>query len=502
MVDFSVRWEIVNRMWAERERGHGCVSSFLARRSVARSSAYRWEQEMRGLLRSGASELRSVRRERNRLRAELAKRRAQQATRGQMGAKQERAFVLDAAVRGNSDEDIVGMLVRAGGRRLSHQTIHDMVSEAAEQAHRVFDQYFAGVGSVAAADEIFLGRGPLLLMVEPLSLLISGLRLAPGRGAEDWEAVLAAMATLERCASDGAAGLTSAIAKAKADRQADFFHLLGKALVWFARYERKCRAHLRAVERTRRVLEAPAGRPGRPAKASVENYAEERQAADREFDEWARLGDLLARVREAFDSVTPTGELNTAARASAKLAQVLAAAETTEEGKGLAGALRVLERQPAFAHLARLEEGLRGLGLEQVGPDREARLARLVAETAAWRRKDKDPVAMVESASTGSLADQVEIAVIKLVDLAIRSSSYVECVNSRVRPVQVARKRLSKDFVYLLAVYHNMRPFGRGAVRVGKTPAGLAGIKLPTVDWIELLDLTAKAAGQATEKAA
>ena len=64
-------------------------------------------------------------------------------------------------------------------------------------------------------------------------------------------------------------------------------------------------------------------------------------------------------------------------------------------------------------------------------------------------------------------------------------------MNSRVRLVQVARKRLSEDFVYLLAVYHNMRTFGRGSAREGKTAAQLAGIELPTPDWIALLDLIA-----------
>jgi hypothetical protein len=94
-------------------------------------------------------------------------------------------------------------------------------------------------------------------------------------------------------------------------------------------------------------------------------------------------------------------------------------------------------------------------------------------------------------ASTGTVADEVELTVLRALDAAIRSSSSVECVNSRVRPVQAARKRLSEDFIYLLAVYHNMRPFGRGSVRQGHTPAELAGIQLPTRDWIELLDLVA-----------
>ena len=56
----------------------------------------------------------------------------------------------------------------------------------------------------------------------------------------------------------------------------------------------------------------------------------------------------------------------------------------------------------------------------------------------------------------------------------------------------MARKRLGEDFLYLLAIYHNMHRFGRGSLREGKTPAELAGIELPTSDWIELLGLPAE----------
>ncbi len=84
------------------------------------------------------------------------------------------------------------------------------------------------------------------------------------------------------------------------------------------------------------------------------------------------------------------------------------------------------------------------------------------------------------------------VAVLGVFDEGIRSSSYVECVNARVRLVQVARKRMSEDFICLLAVHHNMKPFGRGSVREGWTPAGLAGIDLPTNDWLELLKMTAR----------
>ena len=109
---------------------------------------------------------------------------------------------------------------------------------------------------------------------------------------------------------------------------------------------------------------------------------------------------------------------------------------------------------------------------------------------------------LLEQASNDSLTDEVEIVVIRLVDRAIRSSSSVECVHARTRRVQVARKRLSEDFVCLLAVYHNLKPLGRGSVRAGRSPAELARLQLPTSDWIELLELTAAESVQAAQAAA
>ena len=120
---------------------------------------------------------------------------------------------------------------------------------------------------------------------------------------------------------------------------------------------------------------------------------------------------------------------------------------------------------------------------------RGVRPARQVAYSVAWRWRDKTPVSDLRQASTGSVTDEAELTLIEAVDHAIRSSSAVECVNARVRLVQVARKRLGEDFLYLLAVYHNVHAFGRGSVREGHSPAELAGIELPTTDWIELLDL-------------
>ena len=492
MVQFITPWEVVNGMTSARERGHGCVTRYLEGVGVARSTAYRWEAEARWLVEFGGPELRRLRREHEELLAQVAARSAAEPAGWLLEPGRELAFVLQAAVQGATDEEIAVLLVRAGGRCLSHETIRERIAKAAAVAHRVFLRYFFDTGRLAALDEIFLGRKPLLLVVEPRSLLVTGLRLASGRAASDWEPLLGLMEALERAASDAGSGLRKAVKEAELADQLDMFHGLYKGRACLARIEKSCEGKLDKAETARQALEElrPSGNHSRLGVAQrAANRT--REAADRALAEWDRLADLFGQVERAFAYTTPEGQLNTVERASRLVGEALKAMEASEEGRRLAKTLRVLEREPAFAFLGTLEVGLRALRLEQVGPDRQAKLARLVEETLAWRRTDKDPVSELAKASTGSLADRVEIEGVEVVDFAVRSSSAVECVNSRVRLVQVARKRLSEDFVYLLAVYHNMRTFGRGSTREGKTAAQLAGIKLPAQDWIELIQLMA-----------
>ena len=61
MVESTTPWEVVNGMSSARQRGHGAVTPYLRRVGVARSTADRWDQELRWLLESGGAELRRLR---------------------------------------------------------------------------------------------------------------------------------------------------------------------------------------------------------------------------------------------------------------------------------------------------------------------------------------------------------------------------------------------------------------------------------------------------------
>lgn len=501
MVDFNIRWEVVNGMPLARARGYGEVTGYLASLGVARSSAYRWEQEMRWLVEFGPRQLRQLANERDALYAQLHRVLERGRCTEGMSRAQERRFILFMAVLGNSDAEIATLLEAVGGRRLSHETIRGIINEAAALARAAFARYFRGVGTVAAVDEIFLGKKPLLLAVEPTSLLISALRLTEARSAEDWKPVFEDLGDLEGCLADGGRGIGKAAAEAGVPLQRDMWHVVQPARGVVGRVWGRCEKLFEAEMAARQAYEAVRHTEAKKVTNSArQRYYRARRALDQALEECIRLDDLFKRVEEAFEYTTPKGEPNTARRAEGIVADVLKALDEpgtgkpdgpTNEAKRLAKALGTVVRARPFAYLDALNAGLSAVRLDEVGPARELVLGRMVVETLAWRGVHKDRLAAeeLEEASEGTVADEAEVAVLKAVDSAQRSSSYVECVNARIRTVQVARKRLSEDFVYLLAVHHNMKPFGRGSVREGKTPAQLAGIALPTEDWIELLDL-------------
>jgi len=284
--------------------------------------------------------------------------------------------------------------------------------------------------------------------------------------------------------------LTSAGKEAGPQMQRDMFHGLRKATAYLGRLERTCEKRQAAEHETFEKLEKARRASGKyQTNGPTHRYHRAQAEAERVLGEWVRLSDLFDELRRAFDLVSADRRLQGAAEAQATVAATLEAMRETPEGRTLAGKLKGLGNPAFLTHLSVLEERLAPLGLEQVGPGREERLGREVARTLAWRRKDKTAVSVLARASTGSLADATELAILEAVDHSVRSSSSVECVNSRVRLAQVARKRLSENYIYLMAVYHNVHAFGRGSVREGHSPAELAGIELPTSDWVELLEL-------------
>ena len=78
--------------------------------------------------------------------------------------------------------------------------------------------------------------------------------------------------------------------------------------------------------------------------------------------------------------------------------------------------------------------------------------------------------------------------VAQILGRVVRASSAVECVNSVVRMHQARHRHVSQSLLDLKRLYWNCRAFRQGR-RKGMCPYALLGLKLPTYDWWELLQM-------------
>ena len=84
--------------------------------------------------------------------------------------------------------------------------------------------------------------------------------------------------------------------------------------------------------------------------------------------------------------------------------------------------------------------------------------------------------------------DAVSRELFKILEETGKSSSAVECVNSRFGFYRYSKKRFDSDYANLISVVHNLTPF-RDGKRKGRTPAEIEEIKLPTYDIFELFEI-------------
>ncbi len=71
---------------------------------------------------------------------------------------------------------------------------------------------------------------------------------------------------------------------------------------------------------------------------------------------------------------------------------------------------------------------------------------------------------------------------------AVRARSAVECVNSVVRMHQGRPRHVRQGLLDLKRFYGNCRVF-RDGERKGKRPYDLLGLKLPSSDWLRILQM-------------
>jgi hypothetical protein len=354
----------------------------------------------------------------------------------------------------------------------------------------------------AAADEIFFGRRPCLMVVEQHSLCWLTGRLADDRKAATWAEELRCLPNLRQVTRDAGVGLVKAVAVVNQERQAqgreavadqeDHFHTLRaghRALRQLQ--QRVCRTIEASAEAQHREWQKIRRSGSRQGTAAATVQAERRAAAA--VAAGAAVEDAWATIRDALQLFTPTGAVNTRARAE----EIIAAALPTLAGRLWAKTRRALLRPQLLTFLDRVQTQLAALPLTPAVRDAAVRAEGLRRRPEGLRGSGPSAAALrgvllvsgLVLAQSGAAGAAAVAQVQQVLRQAWRASSLVECLNSVARMQQARHRRLTPGLLALKRLYWNCRAFRTGRRR-RQTPYGLLGVQLPTTDWWELLQMT------------
>jgi hypothetical protein len=366
----------------------------------------------------------------------------------------------------------------------------------------VLDEVARPRAEQVAADEIFFGRRPCLMVVEQHSLCWLTGRLADNRHGDTWAEEFRCLLNLEQVTRDGGTGLAKGVALVNQERQArgqagiadqeDHFHTLREGRRALRQVQQQVGRTIDEAAAAQRREQRKARRTGnRQGTATVKAQAERRAVAA--VDTGVAVEHAWASIVDALRLFTPTGALNTRGRAEGIIAAALPTLAGPEWAKtrralGRPQLLTFLDRTherlatlpvaPAVADAAVQAEGLRQRpeGVQGAGPSAAALRGVLLATSLV--------LALTEAAGAEAVAQ-----VRGVLSQAWRASSLVECLNSVARMQQSRHRRMTPGLLSLKRLYWNCRAFRTGRRRT-KTPYGLLGVPLPTSDWWELLRLS------------
>jgi hypothetical protein len=375
------------------------------------------------------------------------------------------------------------------------------VAHKAEALLSVLDDVVRPQVEQVAADEIFFGRRPCLMVVEQQSLCWLTGRLADDRNGETWAEEFRRFPNLKQVTRDGGSGLAKGVALVNQERQQrgedtladqeDHFHTLREGRRALRQVQQRVCRVIDAAAAAQRREQQKARRTG-SRQGTAAATAKAQRAALAAVEAGAAVETAWATVVDAMQLFTPTGELNTRARAEA----IIAAALPLLDDPLWAKTRRALTRPQLLTFLDCTQERLAALPVAAEVREAAVQVEGLRQRPAALRGSaPSSAVLRGVLLATGlvlSLSGSAALAALTQVGVVLRqawrASSLVECLNSVARMQQSRHRRLTPGLLALKRLYWNCRRFGTGRRR-RQTPYGLLGVPLPTMDWWALLQM-------------
>ena len=200
----------------------------------------------------------------------------------------------------------------------------------ASELLELLDQHSHPLVHQASADELFSGRKPVLMTVEPDSLCWLAARLSEKRDGPEWAKEFHRLPALQQVNRDGGEGLQKGVCLTNQERrkqkkpaiaeQLDHFHTLREGSRTLRRVQGRVALAIKKAELAQRRDER-CDRRGLPKTGGSGAACIKWRKAEQVFDSWAAQDKVWQEVKEALRLFTPYGELNSRERAEPILAR-------------------------------------------------------------------------------------------------------------------------------------------------------------------------------------
>jgi hypothetical protein len=433
-------------------------------------------------------------------------------------AKQQEFAVTALAMGLSLNQILVLLAILLGAAAVpGRSTVHRWVQAAAKTAGAVLkrlDQAAKTLVLVGCLDEIFFHRRPVLVGVEPHSMVWFVGKKADNCQGSTWLRALQPWTALRYVVSDAGTGLQAGIAQMQEHRHQTDQVPLEKGLDVFHTKQEARRVLSTLWNRVERLWEqaeaasravAQAQRQGQDARGLAQRARVAWEKAAAAFQRYEQGEASWNRAEPALSVFRPDGQLNDRSWAQEQVTAALPGLSGLEWSK-VRGFLQATE---SFTFLDRLHGQLAQLPLPE---ELRAALVELW-----WLRRQRprnaNPTAVGGYRQVAPLVQQVLCQqldpnwpksyrqVAAVLGRAVRASSAVECMNSVLRMHQSRHRTLSQGMLDLKRLYWNTRVF-RGGKRKGRCPYEHLGLTLPGCDfWGLLQDEMSQAEAQAAAKA-
>jgi hypothetical protein len=411
-------------------------------------------------------------------------------------------FVLTALVTPPTHDGISDLLAVAYGEkyRLSAGKISQLNNHYGTIAGLILlDEKVSSRFVDALADEIFFSRTATLVVADFYSTAIGAIELSAKRDGECWHSVLSRFKNLAYVASDLAKGLRKGISSLpwQVIHQADMWHLFREVHRITRKLEATTSNLLAQEDLARQNLKE--GKIYRPTLRKVEA----RVTTNLEWME--TYYQAIEMLVEAFNPVVEDHlRLSTQDEAKEKMDKVITILQGLPDRR-INKLIKQLKdrRDNCFVFLDLLQTHIQALPVEFTAPSslspqqvrslvlEEILLTRqlytstdnslLQASRQLWQKLHQKLLPILKNYK------QLRRAIIGLIGSPVRASSLVEMINSLLRRLQQIKRHPSQEFLYLAALHHNMKTFGSGCKRHGRSPFQILGVDFGTDNWLELL---------------